>query len=170
MASRRVWLGLGSNLEQPLAQLTRAIQALQALPDSRFLRCSSFYRSRPMGDVVQADFINAVAEIETTLSAIGLLDVLQGIEHAQGRQRLQHWGPRTLDIDILTYGKEKIDNARLTVPHAGIMEREFVLYPLAELAPDLEIPGLGSVTDLLRSCPRSGLKRLETDTDETAGA
>ncbi|WJW74903.1 2-amino-4-hydroxy-6-hydroxymethyldihydropteridine diphosphokinase [Thiohalobacter sp. IOR34] len=160
----RAYLGLGSNLEQPHRQLRQALVALATLPESRLVRCSAFYRSPPMGPAGQPDYLNAVAALETRLPAEELLDRLQAIEAAQGRVRGGlRWGPRTLDLDLLLYGQERIDSPRLQVPHPGLAERAFVLYPLAEIAPDLQLPGLGPLAELLRACPRDGLERLGDD-------
>lgn len=134
-----VYVALGANLADPKAQLDTACQALSRLSDSNF-RVSRYYRSQPMGEVVQPDFVNAVACFHTQLSAIALLDALQSIEHNQGRVRLEHWGPRTLDLDIILYGDEHISSSRLTIPHKGMTERSFVLIPLFELTPTLILP------------------------------
>ncbi|WP_299004881.1 2-amino-4-hydroxy-6-hydroxymethyldihydropteridine diphosphokinase [uncultured Shewanella sp.] len=134
-----VYVALGANLADPKAQLDTACQALSLLSESDF-NVSSYYRSKPMGEVVQPDFVNAVACFHTHLSPIALLDALQAIEHNQGRVRLQHWGPRTLDLDIILYGDEQISSPRLTIPHIGMTLRSFVLIPLFELAPTLILP------------------------------
>ncbi len=158
----RAWIGLGSNLDGPEAQLQRAFKALDGLPRSRVVARSSFYRSAPMGPADQPDYVNAVAALDTGLSPLELLDALQAVEAAQGRVRgPERWGPRTLDLDILLYGAERIDTPRLKVPHPGMAQRPFVLWPLAEIAPGLEIPGLGPLDALLAACPREGLERLE---------
>ncbi len=157
----QAWIGLGSNLEQPLHQVGSALDELTGIPDTRLIVASSLYRSAPMGPADQPSYINAVACLETKLTAAALLDALQAIETAHGRVRnSERWGPRTLDLDILLYANEQIANSRLTVPHPGIAERSFVLYPLAEIAPDLEIPGLGSLRALLAGCSSDGLERL----------
>ena len=146
------YIGMGSNLEQPLDQLQRALTELRDIPGSSLQASSSFYISSPMGPADQPDYVNAVAALRTELSPLDLLDQLQQIEQAHGRQRGPRWGPRTLDLDLLLYGDQFILNDRLSVPHPGIGERAFVLLPLAELAPELEIPGLGIVSDLLAAC------------------
>ena len=143
------YIGLGSNLEQPLDQLHRALSELQRIPRSSLQASASFYLSSPMGPADQPDFINSVAALHTELSPLDLLDQLQRIEQTHGRERGLRWGPRTLDLDLLLYGDQLIQNDRLSVPHPGIGERAFVLLPLAELVPDLEVPGLGAVSDLL---------------------
>jgi 2-amino-4-hydroxy-6-hydroxymethyldihydropteridine diphosphokinase len=157
----RVYIGLGSNLDDPKRQVRKALQVLTSLPGSTLCRYSSLYRSPPMGPQDQPDYINAVAELETGLSAAELLSLLQAIENQQGRVRgAVRWGPRTLDLDILIYGQAQIKAPELTVPHPGIAERPFVLYPLAEITPDLEIPGRGALQELLDRCPPRGLERL----------
>lgn len=157
----QAWIGLGSNLEQPEQQVRSALDELTGIPDTRLIAASSLYRSAPMGPEDQPSYINAVACLETGLTATALLDALQAIETAHGRIRNgERWGPRTLDLDILLYANEQIANRRLTVPHPGIAERSFVVYPLAEIARDLEIPGLGSLRELLAHCSAEGLERL----------
>jgi 2-amino-4-hydroxy-6-hydroxymethyldihydropteridine diphosphokinase len=157
------YIGLGSNLQNPLAQLQSARQAIQALPSVREKAFSRLYRSTPMGPSDQPDYINAVMAIETSLPAPALLKALQAVELAHGRVRSgERWGPRTLDLDLLLYGREEIATDELTVPHPGIASREFVLYPLAEIAPpDLIIPGKGLLPDLVRNCPRRGLTAVD---------
>lgn len=156
-----VFLGLGSNLSDPRLQLQKAITALAGLRKSRLVAVSSFYRSRPMGPQDQPEYLNAVASLETDLEPEALLDALQTIERDHGRVRDRHWGARTLDLDILLYGNEVISTERLTVPHPGLQLREFVLYPLYELAPELDVPGLGSLACLYRHCDANGIERLE---------
>ena len=156
-----VYIGLGSNLDEPREQIRRASSALAGIDGC--LRLSSLYSSAPMGPQDQPRFINAVAEIRTRLSPESLLDALQAIEQAQGRVRQRQWGPRTLDLDLLVYGDEKIATPRLVVPHPGLPERAFVLYPLAELAPDLQIPGFGTVAALAARLAGDDVERLERD-------
>lgn len=155
------YIGLGSNLSDPFMQLHRAVSALAELDRSRVLGVSSFYRSRPMGPQDQPEYLNAVVRLETDLDPEALLDALQAIEQDQGRVRDRRWGARTLDLDILLYGDEVIKSERLTVPHAGLHEREFVIYPLYELAPELVIPGQGSLANLFHQCDANGIERLE---------
>ena len=161
MASTAVFVGLGSNLDDPRAQVAAGVRELARLPCTDLEACSSLYRSEPMGPQDQPDYVNAVARLRTELSPQVLLDELQAIERRHGRQRVRHWGPRTLDLDILLYGRRRITGARLRVPHPGIATRSFVLYPLAEIDEGLEIPGLGRVTELLSACPRGRLVRLQ---------
>ncbi|MFN2309430.1 MAG: 2-amino-4-hydroxy-6-hydroxymethyldihydropteridine diphosphokinase [Gammaproteobacteria bacterium] len=154
------FIGLGSNLDDPRTQIERALQALSDLPETTCTAHSAMYRSAPMGPQDQPAYINAVARLETGLSAEALLDALQAIEARHGRVRGLRWGPRTLDLDILLYGSVVSDSPRLQVPHPGLVERNFVLYPLAEIAPDLVIPGLGPLQGWLAGCPPAGLERL----------
>jgi len=162
------YIGLGSNLDNPESQLKTAIEALTGLPQTRLQARSSLYRSAPMGPQDQPDYLNAVVQLSTGLEPEALLDKLQGIEQAQGRVRAQHWGPRTLDLDILLYGEDVVATERLKIPHPGIAERSFVLYPLAEINGQLEIPGLGGVGSLMEQCPDAGLSRLSI-TAQSAG-
>jgi len=162
------YIGLGSNLDNPESQVKTAIEALAGLSQIRLQDRSSLYRSAPMGPQDQPDYVNAVVKLSTGLEPEALLDKLQGIERAQGRVRTQRWGPRTLDLDILLYGQCVVATERLKIPHPGIAERSFVLYPLAEINVQLEIPGLGRVQSLLEQCPDAGLSRLPA-TAQSAG-
>ncbi len=160
--SERVYIGLGSNLATPLAQLRQALKALAALPGTRLAATSSFYLSDPLGPPDQPRYVNAVAALDTDLAPLELLDALQAIEQAQGRVRKdERWGPRTLDLDILLYGERLIDEPRLTVPHYHLHARAFVLYPLAEIAsPTLQLADGRTLAALLEACPFAGLERL----------
>jgi 2-amino-4-hydroxy-6-hydroxymethyldihydropteridine diphosphokinase len=156
------YIGLGSNLADPVSQLKSARTAIRALKGLRELAFSSLYYSLPMGPQDQPDYFNAVIAVETTLLPMVLLRALQTIENAQGRiRKTERWGPRTLDLDILLYNDQTIDLPDLTVPHSGITERAFVLYPLFEIAPQIQVPGHGALTNLLSQCPLAGLKRLD---------
>lgn len=157
----QVFIGLGSNLEQPKQQVASAVDDLAALPQTRVVAASSFYLSPPMGPQDQPDYINAVVELDTTLSAHDLLDGLQKIEQNHGRIRKRHWGERTLDLDLLIYGEQIWDDERLNVPHPGLSERAFVVYPLAEIAPDLMVPNMGHIKQIKSRCPQDGLQKLE---------
>lgn len=154
------YIGLGSNLDHPEAQVQRALDELGAIPETRLGRVSSLYASPPMGPRNQPDYVNAVAELRTALPALALLDALQGIENAHHRVRGERWGPRTLDLDLLLYGHEVIDLERLKVPHPGIARRPFVLQPLAEIDRDLWVPGMGRVQDLLDACQEQAARRM----------
>lgn len=156
----RIYIGLGSNLADPADQLRSAIAALGQLPQTSLAGVSAFYQSDSLLPG-QPRYTNAVAAIDSSLAPIELLDALQAIENAQGRERLERWGPRTLDLDILLFGDRLIDEPRLKIPHYQIQERAFVLYPLAELAPqDLRLADGRTLTDLLAACPFVGLERL----------
>ncbi|MCG9596441.1 2-amino-4-hydroxy-6-hydroxymethyldihydropteridine diphosphokinase [Vibrio sp. Isolate25] len=153
------YIAVGSNLADPVAQAESAIDALKKLPRSEFSQASMLYSSTPMGPQNQPDYINAVVEIHTELTPFELLDRTQAIEQEQGRVRKdERWGPRTLDLDIVLYGNEVIDSERLTVPHYGMKEREFVLYPLAEIAPNLTLPCGTRLEDLLKVVAQNGLR------------
>jgi len=156
-----VYIGLGSNLALPEEQLQAACVSLAALPDSELIRCSSLYRSQPMGPQDQPDYVNAVALITTLLSPDTLLQQTQLIENQQGRiRKADRWGPRTLDLDMLLFGRQQINNDYLTVPHCGMKQREFVLYPLFEIAPDLILPCGDKLSDLVEKCPKNGLQKM----------
>ena len=155
------YIGVGSNLEDPRAQVLATIARLDDLPRSRLVLASSLYRSRPFGPVAQPDFVNAVAGILTQLEPPALLNELKAIESSMGRpERHEHWGPRIIDLDLLAFGTERRSEPELTLPHPGIVERNFVLYPLAEIAPDLELPGLGRVADLAAAVTAEGISLL----------
>jgi len=157
----KAYIGLGSNLGNPQIQVVSAQQELAKLPQTQLIAASSLYKSPPMGPQDQPDYINAVVGLETNLSPNDLLDHLQKIEQQHGRVKQRHWGERTLDLDILLYGQQQIEEEHLQVPHKGIAERAFVLYPLAEIAPELVIPKFGNIEKLLTLCPQDGLERLE---------
>lgn len=166
----RAFIGLGSNLENPLWQLQRALPALAALPRTSLVTVSTFYRSPPLVDedaapenTVQPDYINAVAGVETGLEPRELLQALLQIEQQQGRIRQRHWGPRTLDLDLLLYGQSRITEPDLVVPHPGLHKRAFVLYPLYEIAPGLHIPELGALQSLLAGCDAGRLEKLSIE-------
>ncbi len=153
------YVGLGSNLEEPLNQVTRAFQELNSLADTRLIARSPLYQSRAVGPE-QPDYINAVVRLETKLAPLDLLDALQTIEQAHGRVRSQHWGPRTLDLDLLLYGNQSIQHPRLKVPHPFLSQRSFVLYPLADIDPNLQLPDGETLQALLSQCQLAGLVRL----------
>jgi len=163
-----VYIGLGSNLEQPVEQIRAAIAALKQIPDSRYLADSGLYLSKPMllqgaAQDDQPDYYNAVALLQTRLEPLAMLDHLQAIENSQGRVRQSRWAARTIDLDMLMFGQRQMNEARLQLPHPGIAEREFVLYPLQHLVeklhhPDLPVPGHGMLSELIKSCPENELK------------
>ncbi|MDB1123047.1 2-amino-4-hydroxy-6-hydroxymethyldihydropteridine diphosphokinase [Vibrio algarum] len=153
-----VYIAIGSNLNDPVNQTKNAIEALKNLTKTQFLQASSLYSSAPMGPQDQPDYINAVVEIQTELTPIELLNLTQAIELEHGRVRKgERWGPRTLDLDILLYGNDVIHSERLVIPHYGMHEREFVLYPLAEIAPNLKLPGGIELSNLLLKVDKNGL-------------
>lgn len=155
------YIGLGSNLDHPQQQLERALTELEGLPHCQLLAHSPLYCSAPLGPADQPDYVNAVAALLTGCSAEALLDQLQAIEQAHQRVREQHWGPRTLDLDILLFGEAQITSPRLQIPHPEMAKRAFVLYPLADIAPELEVPGLGALSQLMAACPPQGLEPLD---------
>ena len=154
------YIGLGSNLEQPIEQLRAGLAALAALPATMLDRCSAFYLTAPIGRTDQPDFINAVCRLYTALPPAELLQHLLTIEAAHGRRRIETGGPRTLDLDLLLYGELTCHTPGLTLPHPRLHERAFVLYPLHELAPDLVIPGHGALVQLLSACAGQRIEKL----------
>lgn len=154
------YIGLGSNLADPYRQVSDALQELSALPCTQLLHYSSLYRSDPIGPAGQPDYVNAVALLDTTLAPEALLDALQAIEQSHQRVRRIHWGPRTLDLDILLYDDRIIDNERLIIPHTWMLERNFVLWPLAEIAPDLVLPNGSTLQQHLANCPLGTLEKI----------
>lgn len=162
---QRCFIALGSNQDDPQAQVRRAFRELEQLPRSQLQACSSLYRSAPLGPQDQPAFINAVAMLDTRLSPHELLDALQAIEQRAGRVRkAERWGPRILDLDLLLYAEQMMDTPRLQVPHYHMHARSFVLYPLAELAADLIMPDGTPLQVLLDACPATGLERLPGST------
>ena len=155
------FVGLGSNLGEPAAQVERAIEALRRLPHSSMTKRSSLYRTAPWGGIEQPDFVNGVVAIETTLTAQALMEELLAIERRLGRRRdVERYGPRMIDLDLLLYDDAVIDEPQLRVPHPHMHERAFVLVPLAEIAPDVAIPGQGSVVAALAAVDRAACIRL----------
>lgn len=163
------YVGLGSNLADPVAQLASAVAALASLPHTTLVAQSPFYSSRPVGPQDQPDFVNGAVHLQTELSPLALLDELQAIEQNQGRVRIQRWGPRTLDLDLLLFGNQVIHNERLTVPHRELVNRDFALQPLLDLNPGLTLPDGQPLSDLRRQCPDNHLQRLEWQAGEPSG-
>lgn len=156
----RCYIGLGSNLEDPRGQVEQALLELAGLPETLLCAQSGLYRSDPVGPPGQPDYVNAVASVDTRLEAHALLDQLQALERLHQRVRLERWGPRTLDLDLLLYGDRLIETERLQVPHPYLGERSFVLWPLAEIAPGLKLPDGRLLDDLLERCPMGTLERM----------
>jgi len=154
------YIGLGSNLNDPKSQLKRAFKALNKLPKCHLGKCSHLYRSDPMGPQDQPRFINAVAQLRTSLEPEELLAQLHSVELAQGRHRGRHWGPRTLDLDILLYDDLVLATELLIIPHPGLYQRNFVLYPLAEIAPKLIFPDGSKLAERLANCTTDGLVKI----------
>ncbi len=155
------FIGLGSNLAEPLVQVRQALVELEAIPGTRVTARSSLYRSSPVGYLEQPDFINAVASVQTTLTPQALLAALHAIENRHRRRRTMRNAPRTLDLDLLLYGEEVIDQNGLTLPHPRLHERAFVLAPLAEIAPEALVPGMGRLQDLLARVDCNTVSRID---------
>ena len=159
------YISLGSNLVdnagvEPATQLDHAIHSLSQHPDITVVSTSHRYQTRAIGPGIQADYINAVVKLDTQLSPLNLLDCLQSIEQAQGRVRTIRWGARTLDLDILLYDLQVIDTERLTIPHPRMVERAFVLAPLADLDTTISLPSGESLLNLLANCSDQGIVKL----------
>ena len=157
----RCFIALGANLGLPLQQIQSGLACLDAHPDCKLLEHSPWYRSTALGTAPQADYINGVAALDTSLQPQALLALLQQVERAHGRRRGVRWGARTLDLDILLYGQLTLQQADLRIPHARLRERNFVLQPLFDLAPDLTLPCGTTIASLLARCSREGLQSAE---------
>ncbi|HEQ1857887.1 TPA: 2-amino-4-hydroxy-6-hydroxymethyldihydropteridine diphosphokinase [Providencia alcalifaciens] len=158
----QVYIAIGSNLGEPLKQAQQAIAALDAIPNSRVVSTSSIYRTKPLGPQDQPDFLNLAVLLETDLEPEALLNYTQQIELDLGRVRKdERWGPRTLDLDIMLFGNRVIQTERLTVPHYGLKEREFMLYPLSDITPSLIFPDGEKLSERLTHVPRNGLMLWE---------
>lgn len=165
MNTNIVYIGLGSNIEQPYLQVKNAIIALDKLPVITVIRDSGYFKSKPMGPEDQPDYVNAVVEIETSMDATELLKQCQLIEQQQGRIKLRHWGERTIDLDILLYADKQIKTDVLTVPHPGICQRDFVFMPLLKLNPDIKVPGTGLLNDIVKIAEKPAVEKYKTDYD-----
>lgn len=154
------FIGLGSNIAEPLTQVLLAMQAIDQFPDTRVLARSAMYRSAPVGYLEQPDFINAVIKVETALAPLALLQALLELEQKQGRTREFLNSPRTLDLDVLLYDNLQHHEHGLTVPHPQMHKRAFVLLPLLEIAPDCMIPGVGMAKAAMQHCVDQQLERL----------
>jgi 2-amino-4-hydroxy-6-hydroxymethyldihydropteridine diphosphokinase len=155
------YLSLGSNLSNPILQLDNALESISSNPHINMIDVSSYYKTDPVGGVEQDDFINAVCKIDTSLTASGLLEVCHKIEQQQRRVRERRWGPRTIDIDILLYGDEIIKTKDLTIPHAEMSVRGFVLIPLSEIDKNIEIPERGALKDLVELAGVGGVVKIQ---------
>lgn len=155
-----IYIALGSNQDDPVVQIDRALATLDAHPELRVAAVSRLYRTPPWGVLEQPPFVNAAASLETSLSPEALLDVLVAVEQAAGRRREQRWGPRSLDLDLLLYGHRQLASERLQLPHPRMHERAFVLVPLLDVAPDVVIPAHGRADDLLSKVDRSGVEAI----------
>ena len=155
------YVGVGSNLSEPHLQVKRAVDCLRSIPATHVGIVSRWYASAPLGPRDQPDYVNGVAGLVTQLTPEALLTRLQGIEREFGRPaEHEHWGPRVIDLDLLVFGTERRATPALTLPHPGIVQRNFVLYPLADIAPDLDVPGLGRVAVLKSRLAATGLRAL----------
>ena len=162
MLWQSAYVGIGSNLDQPELQVRRALAALDELPDTRVVLHSGLYGSKPLGPAEQPDFVNAVAGLLTRLQLQPFFQALRALEQSLGRTAPRvRWGPRRIDLDLLVFGPERLESPDLIVPHPQIAARNFVLYPLCELAPDLAIPGAGRVAELSARVDPSGIWRLD---------
>jgi 2-amino-4-hydroxy-6-hydroxymethyldihydropteridine diphosphokinase len=158
------YVGIGSNLDRPADQVQRALAALPQLPQTRLVLQSSLYGSKPLGPEPQPDFVNAVAALLTQLEAAAFFGALRALEAALGREPPRvRWGPRRIDLDLLLFDSERLDSPELTLPHPGIVQRNFVLYPLLEVAPELKVPGLGRVAELAARVDPAGIWRLDNN-------
>ncbi len=158
----QIYIGIGSNLDNPLHQVKTAIKSISGVANTAIQKTSSFYRSSPLGPANQPDFINVVIMLDTTLPPLQLLHCLQQIEQAQGRVRkVMRWGPRIIDLDILLYGQRVITDDKLTIPHYGLKDRPFFIYPLAEIQPDLVLPNGENMVELQQRCHRGDLTLIE---------
>ncbi len=158
---RPAYVAIGSNLNHPDARVLEAFERLAALPATRSVLRSRLYKTRPLGPQDQPDFVNAAAGLLTQLTARELLEAMLGIEQAMGRNRQERWGPRVIDLDLIWMLGAPIDEPGLTLPHPGVSTRNFVLYPLADIAPSLAIPGHGNVLELSRRANNDGISVLE---------
>jgi 2-amino-4-hydroxy-6-hydroxymethyldihydropteridine diphosphokinase len=158
---RPAYVAIGSNLHHPRDRVAEACAHLAKLADTRLEARSRLYRTRPMGPQDQPEFVNAAVGLLTRSSPHEMLDALLAIERSMGRIREQRWGPRVIDLDLLWMAGSAVDDARLTLPHPGVSMRNFVLYPLSDIAPSLDVPGHGRVLDLKRERGGDGISLLE---------
>jgi len=158
---RPAYVGIGGNLDSPRERVPEAIERMKALDATRIELRSHLYLTRPMGPQDQPDFVNAAVGLLTQLEPRDLLSGLLGIERSMGRERVERWGPRIIDLDLLWMVDLSVDEPGLTLPHPGVSRRNFVLYPLADIAPTIKIPGFGQVLDLKRDAGGEGISLLE---------
>jgi len=163
MIWRPAYVAIGSNLHHPRERVLEALERTRELPATRLLLRSRLYLTHPMGPQDQPNFVNAVAGLLTQLTARELLAALLGVERSMGRDRRERWGPRVIDLDLLWMLDSVIDEPGLTVPHPGVSSRNFVLYPLADIAPTIIIPGMGNVFDLKSAGGGDGISVLESE-------
>jgi 2-amino-4-hydroxy-6-hydroxymethyldihydropteridine diphosphokinase len=162
MLWRAAYVGIGSNLDEPARQVRRALAALPELPQSRLISQSSLYGSKPLGPATQPDYVNAAAALLTRLEAPAFFTALRALELALGREPSRvRWGARRIDLDLLVFDAQRLDSPELTLPHPGIVQRNFVLYPLLEMAPELNVPGCGRVAELAARADPAGIWRLD---------
>jgi 2-amino-4-hydroxy-6-hydroxymethyldihydropteridine diphosphokinase len=158
------YVGIGSNLDWPAHQVQRALAALPQIAQTRLVLQSSLYGSKPLGPQPQPDFVNAVAGVLTQLPAAAFFGALRALEGALGREPPRvRWGPRRIDLDLLLFDAERLDSPELTLPHPGIVQRNFGLYPLLEVAPELNVPGRGRVAELAARLDPVGIWRLDNN-------
>jgi 2-amino-4-hydroxy-6-hydroxymethyldihydropteridine diphosphokinase len=154
------FIGLGSNLDDPRSQIDKALSVLDEATGVVLIKASSFYRSKPLLDMPGPDYLNIVCKIDTSLKVLELLDLCQHIENKQHRVRGVHWGSRTIDLDILLYGGEIHNSERLTIPHPEMVNRSFVLVPLSEIEPSLELPNFGSLKTCLEQLELLDIEKI----------
>ncbi len=159
----KAYIALGSNLNHPMKQIQAAFNALEEIAADNKIDHSPIYQSTAMGDSPQPDYLNAVASLNTNKEPLQLLDSLQAIENKQGRVRgAERWQSRSLDLDLLLFDNEIIDHPRLTVPHYGLGQRNFVIYPLADIAPDLILPDGTHIKELYKAASKTGIQQIES--------
>lgn len=156
----KIFLGLGSNLGESSINIFEAVEQLNAEPNIQNIKLSPLYLSPPMGPQDQPDFINAVLRAETSFTPSKLLERIKLIEKGMGREAGLRWGPRIIDIDILLYGEQIIHTDKLSIPHIGLSERSFVLYPLSDLDKQLKIPGLAPLTELIDNLGKTDIRKI----------
>lgn len=161
MTKHQVYIGLGSNLDRPVNQIREAIIKLKSVEGTTDFKCSDFYKSKPLAEMKQPDYCNAVVSFKTPMDALILLDRLQAIENEQGRIRKKRWQARTLDLDLLLFDNDIIEHPRLIVPHYGLKERNFVIYPLHDINPELILPDGTTLKELYNNCSPNGIIKIE---------